>query len=66
MDASDQDTDPDAEMPSGGLVGLFGGVSGASSALLFESAVSVGLGTGAGVVLFFLLYRGLKNGMLRS
>jgi hypothetical protein len=42
--------------PPGWLYGLAGGLSGAGSALLFERALWIGVGTGAGVILFFAIY----------
>jgi tellurite resistance protein TehA-like permease len=50
------------KMPPAWLVAVFGGVSGAVSALAFREALFVGLGTGGGVVLLILLYRGVKRG----
>lgn len=55
MSKDDEDTDL---TPPGWFVALVGGISGAISALVFERGLFVGLGTGVGVALFYLLYVG--------
>lgn len=55
MSEEDQRTDL---KPPGSFVALAGAISGGISAVLFERALLVGLGTGVGVVLFSLLYLG--------
>ena len=55
------DTEQKSSMPPGWLVAVFGGVSGAVSALVFQRALVVGLGAGGGVLLFFALYWGIDR-----
>lgn len=63
MSVSDQ-SERRSDMPSEGIVALMGGLCGAGSAILFDDALVVGLGTGVGVAVLLLIYIGVQRFLL--
>lgn len=57
MNGDSEKESRESGMPAARLVGVFGGVSGLLSALLFEQWLYVGIGTGGGIVFLVLMYR---------